>query len=329
MNKLLTIAIPTYNGSNTICTMLDILLPQVSEEVELIVCDNCSTDNTFEIISKYSEQYPIRYIRNEKNIGPDANFLKCMKLAEGKYTFLLSDDDILIEGALVKILDFLKKYDDVDFIYLETVGFKQNYNGIKSTFPYKEFNSFIKQSLCTNDKKEFMNYSIRMWGFMSSYAWKTSDFQSIDNPELYFNTYWLQSYIHILCCNGDKKLGVIKGPIIAAGQYAGVNNFDVSVVDGINYLKMMEFAINHGFDEKQLKKFYLWRVCFLGRNAVLKEKIAKRGKTRKKTLFSILHRKVYAWFHLFPYFFIPRWVLLIRNKIVGYKAGSNIKRLEE
>ena len=49
--KLLTIAIPTYNGANTISNMLEILLPQCDERVEILISDNASTDNTKLIIS--------------------------------------------------------------------------------------------------------------------------------------------------------------------------------------------------------------------------------------------------------------------------------------
>ena len=87
---LLTIAIPTYNGAKTIRNALDILLPQCTDEIELVISDNTSTDETPEIIPEYQKLYPIRYIRNKINIGPDANFLQCMKLASGKFTYLLS-----------------------------------------------------------------------------------------------------------------------------------------------------------------------------------------------------------------------------------------------
>ena len=50
--KLLTIAIPTYNGANTISNMLEILLPQCDERVEILISDNASTDNTKLIIDK-------------------------------------------------------------------------------------------------------------------------------------------------------------------------------------------------------------------------------------------------------------------------------------
>ena len=49
--KLLTIAIPTYNGAKTIANMLEILLPQCDERVEVLISDNASTDNTKLLIS--------------------------------------------------------------------------------------------------------------------------------------------------------------------------------------------------------------------------------------------------------------------------------------
>ena len=55
--KLLTIAIPTYNGAKTIANMLEILLPQCDERVEVLISDNASTDNTKLIIDKYIEKW--------------------------------------------------------------------------------------------------------------------------------------------------------------------------------------------------------------------------------------------------------------------------------
>lgn len=105
--KLLTIAIPTYNGANTISNMLEILLPQCDERVEILISDNASTDNTKLIIDKYIEKYEnIIYVRNAKNIGPDSNYLQCMEMSKGKYTLLLSDDDILIEEKFMHYIRF-------------------------------------------------------------------------------------------------------------------------------------------------------------------------------------------------------------------------------
>lgn len=325
---ILTIAIPTYNGSKTIRNMLDILLPQVTEDVELIVSDNCSTDSTPQIIADYKKKYSIRYIRNESNIGPDANYLQCMRLARGKFTYLLSDDDIVVENGLSKILRFLYDNPDVKLVYLDSVGFKSVYKGVKNCHRYTEHVRIPEKNICSADRIEFMNYAIRMWGFLSSFLWSTERFNQIKNPEQYFGTYWLQSYIHISCVpNEDDKLGVIAGPVVAAGEYAGVNNFSTAIVDGIYYKKMLQYAVQCGhFDYKQLKRFYIWRVCFLGRIAVIKERESQIKKTNIADLFKCTCTYPQAWITLYPFFFTPRWVIKLRKKILRTADNSLVKR---
>ena len=127
VDYLLTIAIPTYNGAKTINRMLSLLLPQCDDRVEILVVDNASTDNTSEIVNEAVKDYTfVQYIRNERNIGPDSNFLKCMNLAQGKYTFLLSDDDVLMEGKLKYILELLAK-EEISLVYLNAKGFYETY----------------------------------------------------------------------------------------------------------------------------------------------------------------------------------------------------------
>ena len=85
MEKILTIAIPTYNR----CAFLDKTLKhierQYDDRLEIIVSDNASDDATYDIVKSYQKKYNINYSRNEYNIGGDANFLKCLKLAKGKF----------------------------------------------------------------------------------------------------------------------------------------------------------------------------------------------------------------------------------------------------
>lgn len=328
MDYLLTIAIPTYNGANTITQMLEILLPQIDNRVQVIVSDNASTDNTSDIIKEYQKQYPIKYIRNEKNIGPDANFLQCMRKAEGEFTYLLSDDDVLVEGALTRILDYLEKHRDVAFVYLDSVGFSERYEGIEHCHCYPECVMPVEENICTTDRKKFMSYAMRMWGFMASYLWKTSKFWEIENPEQYYGTYWLQSYIHAGCMkNWSDKLGVIKGPCLAAGEYGGVNNFCCGLVDGVYYKKMLNYTIEvGGCDRNQLERFYQWRICMLGRNAVIHERECGIHKTSIRRLFFCVYKYPYAWIHLIPFFFVPKWMILRRREKQKREIVYKVKR---
>ncbi len=336
MNKeqpILTIAVPTYNGSKTIKSMLNVLLPQITEKVEILVSDNCSTDDTLQIIYEYKEKYPfIRIIENSENIGADGNFLQCMREATGKFTMLISDDDIIVEGAIKKILLFLEKYPTISLAYLYTIGFKDCYEDICHCHEYKDHLMKPMKDICTSDKMEFFQYVGRQWGFTSSFLWSTKRFQEISDPEQYFGTFWLQSYIHILCSDRpDDKLGIIAGPCIAAGEYGIIGNYDVTKIEAIYYRKMLDFAIKKaGYDKDQLISYWVWKVSFLASKSIVKERAIGIEKTSVKQLFDIMKPYPYAWFHLFPYFFVPksmcRTLLKIIRKIQGRDFISYVNR---
>ncbi len=324
MNKrpLITIAIPTYNGAGTIKNMLDLLLVQWDPIVEILISDNCSTDNTPQIISDYKKRYPfIKYIKNDKNIGADANFLQCLRLATGKFTHLLSDDDILIENTLPKIIKFLERHNDLSLIYLYTISFRGRYRGINEC---SEPSIKPEKDIYTEDKKLFMKYAGYYWGFMSSFIIATDNFKKIKNPEEYYGTYWLQSYIHILCSShSHAKLGVIKGLCIGAGIYVNVSNLDCAEVDGLKYREMLNFAISHGgYDKRQLNKLYIWRICFLGSHSIIKEKAAGIKRTNVKNLIKYTYKFPRAWLRLYPAILIPPSICKIAMKM--YRKHKNM-----
>ena len=328
---LLTIAVPTYNGEKTIRQMLDILLPQCDERVEVLVSDNASTDTTAAILAEYTAQYPqIRLVRNEQNIGPDANFLQCMRLASGRYTLLLSDDDVLMEDKLPVILDFLENNPELSLVYLNAKGFHDCYTNEQACLFY-DHAVYDGKCFFTDDKKVFMAYAKRMWGFLSCFICLTEAFQNIDKPERYFGTNWLQSYIHILCAvYGEKQLGVLSKPCIAAGIYGGINNFDAARVDGTEYRKMLDFAIQHGFDKSQLDAFFEWRFCFLFRRTIIKERAAGIHRSDFKAAARLMWRYPYAWVMLYPFFLIPpfacRWIVNQNNKRKGRTEMPTLNR---
>ncbi len=102
---MLSIAIPTYNRVNYLKQSLSKVLEYTKEkDVEIFISDNASTDGTQEYVQKIRQIYPyVGYYRNEANLGLDGNFLNCFNKAKGKYLLMLSDDDILLSGAIEDI----------------------------------------------------------------------------------------------------------------------------------------------------------------------------------------------------------------------------------
>lgn len=135
---LLSIAIPTYNRDRFLQELLDSLLPQISPEmpIELIISDNCSTDETEATVRDLIEKgHSINYVRNGVNIGPDANFLQCFEAASGKYAWILGDDDILLEGTVSKLLHLLSS-NNYSIVYLWPYWFQRDFRTERRKDPF-------------------------------------------------------------------------------------------------------------------------------------------------------------------------------------------------
>jgi len=124
-SPLLTIAIPTYNRMKFLERLLASLAEQgpFDSEIELIVSDNASPDETSEVVDRFkSSGLTIRYLRNESNIGPDANILQCYEVANGKYVWIFGDDDFIRPGGIATVLSHLRD-DEYDLVHVATVPF--------------------------------------------------------------------------------------------------------------------------------------------------------------------------------------------------------------
>ena len=91
-----SIGLPVYNGANYLEEALESILAQTYTNIELILCDNCSTDSTPEICRKYaSRDRRVRYYRNERNLGSIPNFNQTFSLSTGVYFKWAAHDDVL------------------------------------------------------------------------------------------------------------------------------------------------------------------------------------------------------------------------------------------
>lgn len=95
MNKTVSIIVPTYNGSKTVSKTVDSLLGQTLEGIEIILTDDCSSDNTREIIDKYCQKYPDRIISNPMKVNTRGSGLinSSVGIAKGKYIAIVDQDD--------------------------------------------------------------------------------------------------------------------------------------------------------------------------------------------------------------------------------------------
>lgn len=121
MSKIvLSICIPTYNRGEALVKNVNHLTSFKSDEIEIVVSDNCSQDDTESRIKKLKDPR-IKYFRNKSNLGFDNNLLKCCERANGIYYLFLSDEDILELKALPWIIEYIKSSNNITQI-LGSVG---------------------------------------------------------------------------------------------------------------------------------------------------------------------------------------------------------------
>ena len=114
-NPLLSITIPTWNRGLNLNEALSYLLPQLGvhgDDIELIISDNASQDNTREIVESQFKMFPDIYgrlITQNENTGFYGNFHNCISQGKGKYLWLLSDDDYVLNGTIDLIMEAIKQ----------------------------------------------------------------------------------------------------------------------------------------------------------------------------------------------------------------------------
>ena len=112
--KKLSICIPTYNRGEYIGETIASIVEQMTDEVELVISDNASTDNTAEVVGSYQSKYPgIRYVRLSENKGADRNFLNVVDEASGDYCWFMGSDDVAEPGSIARIMSYLERYPEV------------------------------------------------------------------------------------------------------------------------------------------------------------------------------------------------------------------------
>ncbi len=128
----LSICIPTYNRSQFLKVCLANLEKQIiSNQIEVIVIDNASSDNTIDVVTSFESKIPnLKYFKNDINLGYTGNQIKCYEYSTGLYTAFLSDDDVYLDGLVKELLDLISTY-DYDFIALNYYSFLYDFRIIK------------------------------------------------------------------------------------------------------------------------------------------------------------------------------------------------------
>jgi len=111
----------TYNQEDYIAQAIEgVLMQKTDFSIQLVIGEDCSTDNTRDIVKDYAQKYPdkIRLILNETNMGLIVNYVKTFAQCTGKYVAICDGDDFWIDPfKLQKQVDFLEEHPDYAIVY--------------------------------------------------------------------------------------------------------------------------------------------------------------------------------------------------------------------
>jgi len=124
LQPILSICIATYNRGKFIGETLDSILGQPLQDVEIVVVDGASPDNTPKVMASYLSAHPeIRYFREQENSGVDRDYDKAVAYAKGEYCWLMTDDDLLRPGAVSRVLENIEGSPDLVIVNAEVRNF--------------------------------------------------------------------------------------------------------------------------------------------------------------------------------------------------------------
>jgi len=104
---LVSVLIPTFNRAHYFRYALDSVLRQTYANIEIVITDNSTNDETYNIVQPFLQDYPsIKYYRNPENIGPVLNFIKAYELSSGEYINFLMDDDMFHPNKIEKMMPY-------------------------------------------------------------------------------------------------------------------------------------------------------------------------------------------------------------------------------
>lgn len=156
---LVSVNMPVYNGERFLKQAIESILNQTYENWELIIINDCSTDNSLEIINRYNDPR-IKIYSNETNKGIGFSRNKAIKHSSGKYIAILDCDDVMLENRLHEQVLFLEKKP-----------------------AYKMVGSWV----------ELINLN----GESTGNSWQYTLNDELINTELFFNNYFTQSAIMV------------------------------------------------------------------------------------------------------------------------------------
>jgi glycosyltransferase involved in cell wall biosynthesis len=156
MNPIISICLLSYNHDHLLAKTISSILRQTFEDYELIISDDCSTDDSWNIIADFSSRNnKIKAVKPNQNLGMAGNANFAFSYAKSKYVALLCHDDIVSKELLIKWLHVIEKDESIGFVF-------NNYSTGNNIGIHAEEGMYFQEIM--NGKEFKKKYLLKQWG---------------------------------------------------------------------------------------------------------------------------------------------------------------------
>ncbi|MGL5229801.1 MAG: glycosyltransferase family 2 protein [Cetobacterium sp.] len=239
---LLSILIPTYNREKYLEKALNKFFEQITEKfkskIEILVSDNCSKDNTQDLLQKFEKiskekKIDFKFSKNDKNLGFDGNFFKLINQSKGKFCWIFGDDEFLLENALEKIIPLLT--DEIGLVHLSNKAANKE----EVIFSKSETQKFIKE---INYMISFITANI----FNKKYIDWQINYSDFRGGNLIQELFYFQSIL-----KGDRNI-FLYDKIFTTERAENIGSYKLFQTFGKNQNKIFEYFKDKGLDKKTI-----------------------------------------------------------------------------
>lgn len=222
-----SIVMTTYNGIEYIEAQLESIRFQTYAVEEVLIFDDCSTDNTFEFIQGYIQAHNLKYwhlYRNKMNLGFNENFREALFVSKGDIVFLCDQDDIWLDNKVKELVGLFENNEEAmviasDFVLIDNQGnridnqYSRSHYGMmemqteKNALSRVDFYNLLKRNFaqgCTMAVKKAIIIRLKEDGYHKlEHDWSLSLLASMDNGCYFFNKPLIEYRIH-----GNNTIGL-------------------------------------------------------------------------------------------------------------------------
>ncbi len=258
----LSLCIPTYNRASLLREALEAVAAQGDADlfasVEVYISDNASADGTEPMVREFAALHPqinLRYHRHPENLGADRNILGLARQAVGEFVWILGDDDLLLPGALAKLLSLMREHPEIGAFCLNLAAFTHSLADLEPP----AFSLHKDRALA--DPSEALEFLGTWITFYSVLAFRREILLKQDYLQR-ADTYLLQAYLFLDALSASKTSWAVREPLLAVrtGNTGGYSFFSVFVTQ---FSRLLDHAEQSGYSAdavgrvrvRHLKKF--------------------------------------------------------------------------